>query len=220
MALLTRAGVLIAALAILLASSVQASQTIDRLVAVVGGDPIFLSDLRQTEQLKLIDPEAPLALVTAMTGVPAGQMPLERLINRRLVLAEVTRYQQPGPPAADIDRALEIWSARFPDAAARDAAIDAAAGGSRAVVRAFLADSLRIERYLDQRFTAAAQPTREEVRAFYQANLGLFAPAAFEEAEEGVRARLSDTRRLALVRDWLTALRNRAAVQVVSSQRD
>ncbi len=170
--------------------------------------------------MNLIDPAGSLALVTAMTGAPAGQMPLEQLINRRLVLAEVTRYLQPAPPAADIDRAVETWSARFSSGAERDAAIDGAAGGSRAAVRAFLADSLRIDRYLDQRFTAAAQPTREEVRAFYQANLGLFAPASFDEAEDSVRARLSDTRRLALVRDWLTALRNRATVQVVSSERD
>ncbi len=220
MAFLPGSGLLIAVLAILLVSGAQAGQTIDRLLAVVGGDPIFLSDVRQAEKLKLIDPAGSLVQVIAMTGAPAGQMPLEQLINRRLVLAEVTRYLQPSPPTADIDRAVETWSARFSSGAERDAAIDAAAGGSRAAVRAFLADSLRIDRYLDQRFTAAAQPTREEVRAFYQANLGLFAPAAFEEAEDSVRARLSDTRRLALVRDWLTALRNRATVQVVSSERD
>ena len=220
MALLVRARLLIAVLVILLASSLQAAQTIDRLMAVVGGDPIFLSDVRQAEKLKMVDPEGSLATVTTMAGVTAEQLPLEHLINRRLVLAEVTRYQQPAPSAADIDRALEAWAARFDSDAQRDAAIESAAGGSRAVVRAFLADSLRINRYFEQRFTAAAQPTRAEVRAFYQANLGLFAPAAFEEAEEGARERLADTRRLALVRDWLTALRNRAQVQVVSSQRD
>ena len=199
---------------------IHAQTTIDRLMAVVGGDPIFLSDVRQAENLRLVDPEGSLATVTAMGGVAAERLPLERLINRRLVLAEVTRYLQPAPAVADIDRALESWGARFGSVAERDAAVDTAAGGSRAVVRAFIADSLRIDRYLEQRFTAAAQPTRAEVRAFYQSNLGLFAPAAFEEAEEGARARLSDTRRLALVRDWLTALRNRAQVQVVSSQRD
>ena len=188
---------MIAVLALLLASSVQAGQTIDRLLAVVAGDPIFLSDVRQAETLKLIDNGGTLAQVTAMTGAPAAQMPLEQLINRRLVLAEVTRYQQPAPLAADLDRALETWSARFSNEAARDAAIESAAGGSRAAVRAFLADSLRIDRYLDQRFAAAAAPTRDEVAAGG-----------------------SDARRLALVRDWLAALRNRATVQVVSSERE
>lgn len=203
--------------------SAVAGQTIDRLVAVVGGDPIFLSDLRQAEQLRLIDPEGALAAVTADAN-PARQQPLERLINRRLVLAEAARYLQAAPPIADVDRALERWSARFASAAERDAAIDRAAAGSRAVVRAFLADSLRIDRYLDQRFTAAAQPTREEARAFYQSNPGLFTTdgvlAPFDTVEDIARARLSEERRLLLVRDWLTAVRNRAQVQVVSSQRD
>ena len=204
--------------------SAVSGQTIDRLVAVVGGEPIFLSDVRQAEQLRLIDAEGALAAVTADTNVPARQRPLERLINRRLVLAEAARYLQAAPPSADVDRAFDTWSERFAGAAERDAAIDAAAGGSRAVVRAFLADSLRIERYLDQRFTAAAQPTREEARAFYQSNPALFTTdgvlAPFDTVEGRARARLSEQRRLLLVRDWLTAVRNRAQVQVVSSQRD
>ncbi len=223
MALLSRTSLLIAPLVLMLVSAVT-GQTIDRLVAVVGGDPIFLSDVRQAEQLRLIDPDGVLAAVTADTNVPASQQPLERLINRRLVLAEAMRYLQPQPPSADVDRALEIWSARFASDAERDAAIDAAAGGSLAVVRAFLADSLRIDRYLDQRFIAAAQPTREEARAFHQANLASFArggvPAPFQEVEDIARARLSEQRRRLLVRDWLAAVRNRAQVQVVSGQRD
>ena len=194
--------------AALLLQSSPAGQTIDRLAAVVGGEPIFLSDVREVVRLRLLDPAGPLAPVTE-PDASDDALALERLINRRLVLAEVARYSQVPPPPADVDRLETIWAARFSERPARDPAF----------VRAFLADSLRIDRYIDQRFTAAAQPTRDEARAFHQANPGLFvsngAPAPFEAVEEDARRRLAEARRLTMVRDWLRGLRERAQVRIL-----
>lgn len=166
-------------------------QTIDRLMAVVGGEPIFLSDVRDARALRLLEPDGALAAFPALPdGAPDADV-LERLINRRLVLAEVARYRPPPPAAADVDRALEIWTSRFGGVSERDAAI-AAAAATLEVARAFIADTLRIDAYIDQRFRAAAEPAREDARA-------------------GV----AEERRLARVRDWLAGLRSRAQVRVV-----
>lgn len=166
-------------------------QTIDRLVAVVGSDPIFLSDVRDAMRMRLLDVSGPLAPASDPAAATDEEKALERLINRRLVLAEVARYSQTPPPAADVEAAMK-------DRADRDPA-----------VVAFVSDTLRINRYIEQRFTAAAQPTREEARAAYKGT------APFEAVEDQVRRQLAEERRLAMVRDWIRGLRERAQVRVL-----
>lgn len=183
---------------ILLLQSALAQQTIDRLVAVVGAEPIFLSDVREVVRLRLLDAEGPLAL-EAETGTTDEARALSRLINRRLVLAEVNRYSQTLPPAAEVQQAFDAWKARAGEVPAHD----------EPFVRAFLSDTLRIHRYIDQRFTAAAAPTREEARAFYKGT------APFESVEDEVREQLAEERRRAMVRDWLRDLRERAQVRII-----
>ncbi|HEX6322851.1 MAG TPA: hypothetical protein VFZ36_03925 [Vicinamibacterales bacterium] len=185
--------------------------TIDRLAAVVGGEPIFLSDVREVVRLRLLDPAGALAPLVDAPGASEESRALVRMINRRLVLAEVARYSQAPPPAADVAAAEKAWAARFDAVPARDPAF----------VRAFLIDTLRIDRYIDQRFTAAAQPTRDEARAYFDANPARFsragAPARFEDVEDEARNRLAEERRLAMVREWLDALRERGNVRVVGT---
>ena len=146
MAFLTGPGVLIAAL--LLQQTPAPPQTIDRVAAVVGGEPIFLSDVREAMRLRLLDPEGRLAGVTERAEQTEEDLALERLINRRLVLTEVARYSLVPPPESDVSGALKQWAARFTNLPEHEPA----------VVRAFLVDTLRIDRYLDLRFSVAAQP--------------------------------------------------------------
>lgn len=173
--------------------------TIDRLVAVVGGEPIFLSDVREVVRLRLLDPAGSLAGMGSEAGATVEDRALARLIDRRLVLAEVDRYSQAPPPAADVDAMVEVWRARLDPVPAYDAAF----------VRAFLSDTLRIDRYIDQRFTAAALPTREEARAFYKGE------QPFETVEDEVRKQFAEERRRTMVREWLRGLRERAQVRVL-----
>ena len=168
MAFLTGSSFLAAAL-LLQSATVQ---TVDRLAAVVGGEPIFLSDVREVVRLRLLDPSGLLVAPGDAAGSADEDYALERLIDRRLVLAEVSRYSQVPPPESEVASALKRWQGRFTEVPQHDPA----------VVRAFLVDSVRIERYLDQRFSASAQPAGE---------------------------------RLALVRDWLRGLRERAQVRIL-----
>lgn len=173
--------------------------TIDRLVAVVGGEPIFLSDVRDVMRLRLLDPSGALAPLEDEAGASEEDRALARLINRRLVLVEVSRYSQALPPDADVETLVQAWASRAGGMPARDAVF----------VRAFLADTLRIDRYIDQRFTAAAYPTREEARASYTG------AEPFEKVEDAVRRQLAEERRLAMVREWLRGLRERAQVRIL-----
>ncbi len=80
-----------AALVAIIASAARAD-IIDRVVAVVDGHLITMSDVRTITALHLLDPSSP------ASPVEAGRDPgVEHLIDRILVLEEVERYA-PAPP--------------------------------------------------------------------------------------------------------------------------
>src|SRR4029450_11459346 len=81
-------------------------------------------------------------------------------------------------------------------------------------VRRYVRDTLRIESYLQQRFTAAIQPSDDEIAGYYRLHRvdftknGVVGP--YSDVRNQVRARLVEERRVVLVRDWLSGLRRRA----------
>ena len=85
-------------LIVLGAASVPRAEIIDRVMAVVGGQPITLSDVHAVLLFRFVDPPAgtrdPLAYA------------LDRSIERTLMLAEVDRFQPPEP--APVEIALRI----------------------------------------------------------------------------------------------------------------
>jgi hypothetical protein len=74
---------------------------------------------------------------------------------------------------------------------------------------------LRIEVYVDQRFTAPAQPTDVEVAA-EAARDGVRDPTDDQLRE--ARRRLVQVRRTALVADWVAGIRERTSVQIAGAR--
>jgi hypothetical protein len=125
----------------------QAPITIDRIVAVVNGGPITLSDVRAARVLGLAEAGATDAAI------------LEGLIDRRLVLAEMRRFQIPEPAPAALARRRQEWEQRIAGSDLED--LLRTAGVASAFVDRWLADDLRREAYLQQRF-AALDADRQE----------------------------------------------------------
>jgi hypothetical protein len=123
---------------------VHADEIIDRVMAVVAGDLIMLSDVRGARELGLIDPG---------TATDPDREVLTRLIDRALVLAEVDRYAPPEPGAAAVDAQLAALRSRFGSADALTAAL-ARLGLDENYLRQQLREDLRIRAYLDQRFAS------------------------------------------------------------------
>lgn len=121
-----------------------AAETIDRVLAVVAGQLIMLSDVNAVRDL---------GIVTPAPGADAVASVLSQLIDRELMLAEVDRYAPPEPETAEIDKAFAAVRARFPsDEAFND--VLARSGFAAAHVREIVRQNLRLRAYLDQRFTA------------------------------------------------------------------
>jgi hypothetical protein len=181
------------------------AQVVDRVAAQVGNAVITLSDARAVLAFGFVQPAGADA-----TGEAVGY-----LVNRQLMLSEVNRYAAPAPDAALLDRRVAQVLSRFPDAASRQAAMESTAM-TDARLRDFVADNLRIEAYLDQRFNAQAQPSPDEVERYYRDHPGEFAEGGqtppFEAVRDRVQARVLAERRTALIADWLDRLRRRTTV--------
>jgi hypothetical protein len=125
-------------------------ELIERTLAIVGGTPITLSDVRTAVALRLVSSES----INDAT---------ERLVERALILREVERYAPPEPSRAEIEKRLaEIRESLEP--AQYDAAL-AIGGFTEGRVRGWVRDDLRISAYLDQRFAADGPERRAELIA-------------------------------------------------------
>jgi hypothetical protein len=122
------------------------AETIDRVLAVVAGQLITLTDVTAATDLGLQSTEGAADPVRAV---------LDKLIDRELVLAEVERYAPAEPTTEAVDREVERVRQRFPTARAFDAALERS-GIDQQHLRETLREDLRVRAYLDQRFSTAS----------------------------------------------------------------
>lgn len=165
------------------------AEIIDRVLAILPGQIITLSDVEAALDLGLV--EAP----AGGDRIAAG---LNAVVDRVLMLNEVRRIAPPEPASATIDARVARVRQRFSSPAELSRVL-AARGIDETVLRLYAADDLRLASYLDERFSAAAQPTEEEIR----------------QAGESARVRLTAERRNTLIAAWVAELRRRADVTVL-----
>jgi len=124
----------------------MSAETLDRVLAVVAGRLIMLSDVTAARDLRLVT-------VDAAAADPIRDV-LTRLIDRELVLVEVDRYAPPEPGSDAVDAEMERVRARFGSEGELEAAM-ARSGLDRQHLRETLRQDLRMRAYLDQRFAGA-----------------------------------------------------------------
>jgi hypothetical protein len=187
-------------------------ELVDRTLALVGGQPITLSDARAALALGLIDaapgPTAPIGNGIAL------------LIQRELILREVQRYAPAAPSESTVDERLEKIRARFPDQAAMTRVLEAN-GFTDARLRAWVRDDLRTDAYLAQRFASATVPADAEVAREYTQSKAAYDRkfATFEEAAPAIRQLLTESRRRQLIVDWVSDLERRTEIVLLPVQR-
>lgn len=195
------------AIAFVAVAPVSPQDVLDRVLARVDGDPVTLSDVRAAIKLGVV--ETPEGVDPILSG-------LRLLVERRLVLAEVTRFA-PGEPDRKLLEAEVNTLITRAGGKAGLAELERTTGIGEAQVREIARDNLRIQAYLNQRFGASAQPTDEEVGQYYRNHLDDFRNASgvvvpFVEAEPVARQRAAEERRNAVIFQWMRELRQRADV--------
>jgi hypothetical protein len=209
--MLRNVGIAVATLAVVIGDAPAASDVLDRIVAIVGGRVVLLSDVTAAGALGLIP-------IPGDVGGSGGDE-VRQTVNRVLVLEEVERFAGvQADPAAVAARVEAIVGRAGPDLEP----LLARTGMDRALLRRLADEQIRIERYLDQRFTGAAQPTDEEVDALVReqgpawARDDLLGPGT--DAPTLARQRLIDARRQQLIREWIASLRRRADITMVGER--
>jgi hypothetical protein len=176
-----------------------AAEVIDRVLAVVNGQVITLSDVRTVGALGLV------------TGRDEREV-VARLVDRTLVLDEVTRYV----PAAPADGVLDARIAGL-RASVGESRLDAVlreSGWTGSRLREHVRQDLLIEAYIAQRFAFTEAPTDDEVEVYARQHPDRFAGKAPAETSALARTMLVRERRDRLVSEWLNGLRRRAVISI------
>lgn len=159
--------------------------TIERVVAVVNGRPVLLSELRAFERVRGL----------------AERAALEALVDERLMYVEAARLPQSEVLPEEERRAASDLVARRPELA------ELAADDLRRLVRR----QITILKYVEFRFRPQLRVSDDEVRAAFAADPA--AGDSFEAAKDGVRARLERRALDERVEAWVRELRSRAEVR-------
>jgi len=189
------------------------AELLDRVIAVVSGTVITLSDARAAMAFGLVDTR------DARDPIEAA---MQWLVDRRLVLDEALRYDAGEIDAVVVDRALATIRQRFPsDVAYREELVRLGLDDAR--VRGLVSDTLTMQQYVARRVDTALPATDDELREYFGRHPERFVrdnrPLTFEEAITPVRAMLQQERRQQAVTVWLDRLRRRADVNEIYQSR-
>jgi hypothetical protein len=199
---------LVVALSLGWVSVVDGQQLLDRVVARVGGLAITQTDVEAALGLGLVD---------APPGEDAIASGTRQLIDRQLLLTEVSRFPPPEPSPAAIAELVVKMKAR---AGARYGSLVQRTGLDDQRLRGLARDTLRIQAYVDQRFGTTAQVGLQDARDYYDAHRQLFTRNGvllpFELVEIEAREAASLDRRRATVARWIDDLRARGDVVEVT----
>jgi hypothetical protein len=184
---------------------------VDRVVAAVDGDPIFLSDVERAIALGLAEPEP-----------EEGERELRRrvldgLIEQRLRFHEVERYET-GPLAVEeLEEQVARIRDRYPDDAAFQARL-AELGLDEEGLRHLLARQLRVLRYVGERLGPRIFVEADEIREYYEGELSARAEAEgvalppLDQIRSEVRGILRARRLNEEIERWTDELRWKAEV--------
>jgi len=162
--------------------------TIERVMAVVDGHPLLLSDVNDLSRLRGLEPEAA----------------LEAAIDERLMFFEASRLTQTEVLADEEERALGELLEKRPILGEQ-----VGEPGLRRILRR----QITILKYVEFRFRPQLRVSDQEVRAAFEADPA--AGASFEAEKAKIRERLERRALDERVEAWVRELRGRAEVRYV-----
>ena len=193
-----------------LAAQAQERRLLDEVVAVVEAQTITLSELEAETRIQLALLRGPQVVDVAL-GRPLLAASLRRLVDERVVLAEVERLRLFDLDRNDVEREQKRLREKFGTIAAYEAFLRQLEMTDDEV-GIILARGLRVARYLDNRLRLPSQLRDSE--------LDDAAKAAGEQAlskvrREELRMRLQREKYEKLLTDLLSELRRRSSVRIL-----
>lgn len=183
----------------------------EEVVAVIEAQSVTLSEVEAETRIRLADDRGP-AVAMVPLDRPLLAASLRRLVEERVVLAEIERLRLFDLEPAEREQLLRRLRGKFASVAAWEEFLRKLEM-TEEEVGVVLARGLRVGRYLDNRLKLAAQLRDSELAAALKA-LGDAGPKT-QAARDVVRARLSREKYERLLVGLLAELRKRANVRVL-----
>lgn len=183
----------------------HAQQVLDRVLARVGADAIFDSDVKAAVGLGLVE--------VAGDGT-ANDEALQRVIDRHLALTEINRIPRTEPDPSDVE--AEVTRMKM-HAGANLAVLLESTGIAENRLELIARDTLRIRNYLTSRFPTV--PVSEaDAEEYFRTHPDQFrrdgAPMTFQEAADAARTAVARERREIRIAQWLNDRRRNVEVSV------
>ena len=173
---------------LLAAPGAAQGNVVERILAVVDGRPLLLSEVRLLERLRGLDRQAA----------------VEALIDERLMLREASRLPQAVVSPEEEDRAYHDLAARVP----------AGAGATEDELRRLARRQTAILKYVEFRFRPQVRVEDAQVRAAWEeARAARPDTPTFEEAAPALRARLESAELDKRIEEWIGELRAGAEIR-------
>ena len=178
---------------------------IDRVLAVVNGEPITLSEILEA-----------VALTPGISQpAPLGET-LERLIDARLMEREARRYPQEPPSEEESEATLRALMDRFATPEDYRATLRRL-GIAEDYLRKRIHRELIVDRYVDRRFRPLVQVAQREVEEYYRTVLlpdlvDAGSPATLDDVESLIRNILEQRDLNRRISAWVDELKSTASI--------
>jgi parvulin-like peptidyl-prolyl isomerase len=195
--------------------------TLDRVVAVVNGDPILESDLDEEARMAAFQPFGDRTIATR-------EELTNRLIDRDLILQQIRLQPQVAVADAQLDAELNELRKSIPECASYNCTTDAgwqifvaAQGFTLSELRERWRERMEVLRFVEARFRMGIRISQAEVDAYYKTTL---MPAyAAEKTTPPEESTIADRIHEILLQqqvdklldDWLISLRAEGSVKIV-----
>ena len=177
---------------------------VDRVVAVVNGEPVTLSEAREV-----------IALAPAAAPAPTLEEAVERLVAARLMEREARRYPAEPLPPEEAEATFRALQERFDDPDHYRATL-LRLGIREDYLRRRIERELLVDRYLDRRFGPLVQVNQREVEQYYREvllpDLPPGAQPPLEQVEGSIRRILAERDRNRRIAAWVEELEEAAEI--------
>ncbi len=191
----------------------QQRVVIDRVVAVVNGQVITLSELEFEARVALIQAGG-LAAATAPLDDDALRNALDLSIAQRLELAEADRLEAFPLDEKEVDAALAAFRDRFPNPVAFE---DFLARHEADLTRLaqLIVRGLRAAQFLESKVKLKAQIGEAELKRYYEENKAELG-GSYAEVRSVIQHKLSQDRLKALMRSEIEQIRREADIRLIA----
>lgn len=198
---------------------------LDRVVAVINGDVILASDVREQQFFAVFEPYS----------VPGGEFtPLEamqQIVNRRLLLDQMQDQEVEAPSDEEVDRHLAELRRHIPACAGQACETEegwqrflAAHGFTEALLHERWKERMQILDFVGMRFRTGIRITRPEIETYYKEKLApefqarKLKPPPLDQVSERIEEVLLQQHVNVLLNDYLLSLKDAGSVQILDPQ--